>query len=110
MFTLSVYFCYLYERKAEKKCLSGASGFPTAMILLLSLSSSGSSTSCMHFEEPTKFSIPICSNSRRCLLAYMYMVRPSVCKRKITRVCGEKKNLLENIYLPFGAKPNCRIL
>lgn len=22
----------------------------------------------------------------------------------------KKKNLLENVYLPFGAKPNCKIL
>ena len=109
MFTFSIHFYYLHERKAEKKNLSAASGFPTAMVLLLSPSSYGSSASCMLFEEPTKFSIPVCSNSRRSLLAYMYMVRPSVCKRKKNGVCGEK-NLLENVYLPFGARPNCRML
>lgn len=105
IFTFSIYFYYLYERKAEKNNLSSTSGFQTAVVLLPSLSSCGSSANCMFFEESTKFSTPICFNSRMFLLAYMYMVRPNGCERKKTEFVL-KKNLLENVYLPFGARSN----
>lgn len=105
MFTFSIYFYYLYERKAEKKNLSAASGFQTAMVLLPLFSSYGSSASCMFFEQPIKFSIPICSNSRRFLLIYMYMVRPSRYKRKKTECVVEK------IWkVSFGTRPSCKIM
>lgn len=74
MFILSIYFNYLHERKAENDSLSATSGFPIAVVLLLSHLSCGSSASCMFFEAPTKFTIPISSNSRRFLFSiYVYV-------------------------------------